>query len=147
MKTLRTADTKETFSRTVMFVVSVHRLLRSSTDFFMRRRYLSSCSSAGGTRFRHSRTARSFAFPPADLIRSCWRLTFCFCADKACCHFSNFVGKVRLSKISRKPILSKGGNVSQSSRNEPLLRKEPFRDRSPGLGGYDGTRLGVIGST
>lgn len=48
--------------------------------------------------------------------------------------------------MSRKPILSKGGNVSQSSRNEPLLMKEPLRDRSLGLGGYDGRRLGVMGS-
>ena len=129
-----------------MFVVSVHRLLRSSTDFFMRWRYLSSCSSAVGRRFLNSRTARSFAFPPAERIRSCWRFTFSFCVDSACCHFSSFAGNARLSKISRKPTLSKGGNVSQSSRNEPLLRKEPFRVKTPGLGGYDGRRLGVIGS-
>ena len=48
--------------------------------------------------------------------------------------------------MSKKPTLSKGGNVSQSSRNEPLLRKDPFRVNTPGLGGYDGRRLGVIGS-
>ena len=48
--------------------------------------------------------------------------------------------------MSRKVILSRGGNVSQSSRKEWLLRKDELCVRRLGLGGYDGRRAGVIGS-
>src|SRR5689334_5421213 len=96
-----------------MVAVSLHLLLRLSTDFFTRLRYLASCSSAEGTRFRHSATARSLALLPVVRILSCCFENFSFCADSVACQRSSLEGRARLSKMSKKVILSRG--TSQSS--------------------------------
>lgn len=133
----------DTFSRTVTALVSCHLLPRRSTDTLTRVRYLSSCSSGGGTRLRHSSTTRSFAFKPDDFSFSRCRRTLSVCADKVFCHFSRRSGKARLSRRSKTVRRSKGGKTSQSSWYELLFEKEAFRASIAGLGG-DEERFGVL---
>ena len=136
MKTLSTPAMKDIFSRRVTAAVSLHLRPRRSTEDFMRERYFSSCSSAVGTRFRHSITARCFALIPVDLIRSCCLLTIPFCAVMALCHCSSRCGMARFPTRSNTVSLSSGGYASQSSALGLALLKETFLD-SWGVGGEE----------
>jgi len=89
MSTFKTPHMKDIFSRAVTVLVSFQRLPILSTLSRIRFLYFSSCSSAGGTRRRHSSTTRSFACDPLVFKTSrCFR-TFSVCAERLLCSFSS----------------------------------------------------------
>ena len=134
---------KETFSRTVTAFVSFQRFPSLSTLWRIFLRYLSSCSSAVGTRFRHSSTTRCLVALLLVLRASRCFLTFSVCADIFLCSFSSCWGNAKLSNRSNTVSLSKGGNASQSSWYELLPEKDGLRD-SRGLPGFEEVESGVL---
>jgi hypothetical protein len=143
MRTFITPQINDTFSRSVTVLVSFQRSPSLSILLRIFFRYLSSCSSAGGTRFRHSSTTRCFVAVPRDLRASRCLRTFSVCACKFLCSFSNCCGRAKLSRRSKTVSLSNGGNASQSSWYELLPEKDGFRE-SRGLLGIDADRIGVL---
>lgn len=141
MKIFKTPAMKESFSRTVTFFASFHLEPSRSTEVLIRLLYLSSCSSGGGRRLRHSSTTLSFAVAVDDFSFSRCRRTRSVCADNFSCHFSSRVGRARLSSRSKRVSVS--GGVSQSS--WPKSDVDAFRDRRLGLG-IGEEPSGVLGS-
>jgi hypothetical protein len=142
MSTFNTPQMNDTFSRSVTTLVSFHRSPSRSTLLRIFFRYLSSCSSAGGTLRRHSSTTRCLVALPRDLRASLCLRTFSVWADIFLCNFSSFWGKAKLSSRSKTVSLSRGGKASQSSWYELLPEKDGLRE-SRGLFGVEIDARGV----
>jgi hypothetical protein len=141
----RTPAMNEIFSRIVTVAVLFHCFPSRSTETRIRWRYLSSCSSAVGTRFLHSPTTRFLACMEVDLSLSRCLCTLSFCAISVCCHFSSFC-KARLSRRSNTVGRSSGGHVSQSSWYELLFENDGLRDNPRDPGGVEEPSAEYVGT-
>ena len=131
IKILSTPAMKDSFSRAVIALASLHWLPSRSTDVLTRFLYFSNCSSGSGTLRRHSSTTLSLAFVVDDFNLDCCFRTRSPCLMSFVCQLSSFEGRARLSNMSKAVTFS--GGTSQSSSIILMSDMDVLRERWLGL--------------